>query len=41
MAFRKRAQSNVLACGVCCRTLAGGAWDERFAMRLLEKVKFA
>jgi predicted SprT family Zn-dependent metalloprotease len=42
LVFRKRPQStSVLACGVCCRALAGGAWDSRFALRLLEKVRFA
>ncbi|HEY2746516.1 MAG TPA: SprT-like domain-containing protein [Polyangia bacterium] len=42
MAFRKRAQQrHVIACGVCCRLQADGAWDERFALKLVEKVKFA
>jgi predicted SprT family Zn-dependent metalloprotease len=42
MAFRKRhKERHVMACGVCCRLQADGAWDERFALRLLEKVKFA
>jgi predicted SprT family Zn-dependent metalloprotease len=42
MVFRKRAQErHAIACGVCCRVVAGGAWDERFALRLVEKVKFA
>lgn len=42
MAFRKRAERrHVIACGVCCRVQAGGAWDERFALKLVEKVKFA
>jgi predicted SprT family Zn-dependent metalloprotease len=42
MAFRKRATpGDAIACGVCCRLQAGGAWDARFAMRLVEKVKFA
>lgn len=42
MAFRKRPQvRHAIACGVCCRDSAGGAWDPRFALRLLEKVKFA
>lgn len=42
MVFRKRhAARHEIACGVCCRRLAGGAWDPRFALRLVEKVKFA
>jgi ribosomal protein L37AE/L43A len=42
MAFRKRASApDAIACGVCCRLQAGGEWDPRFAMRLLEKVRFA
>jgi predicted SprT family Zn-dependent metalloprotease len=42
LVFRKRPQErHAIACGVCCRLRAGGAWDERFALRLLEKVKFA
>jgi len=42
MVFRKRAQErHAIACGVCCRRSAGGAWDARFALRLVEKVKFA
>jgi len=42
MVFRKRPQErHVIACGVCCRVSAGGAWDERFRLRLIEKVKFA
>ena len=42
MVFRKRPQErHAIACGVCCRALAGGAWDARFALRLVEKVKFA
>jgi predicted SprT family Zn-dependent metalloprotease len=38
---RRSAERHALACGACCRALAGGAWDERFALRLREKVKFA
>lgn len=42
MVFRKRRQEHhAIACGVCCRLRAGGAWDERFALRLVEKVRFA
>jgi predicted SprT family Zn-dependent metalloprotease len=42
MVFRKRPQDrHAIACGVCCRVLADGAWDARFALRLVEKVKFA
>jgi predicted SprT family Zn-dependent metalloprotease len=42
MVFRKRPQErHAIACGVCCRLQAGGAWDARFTLRLLEKVKFA
>jgi SprT-like protein len=41
MVFRKRPQGrHVIACGVCCRMIAGGAWDARFALKLVEKVKF-
>jgi len=42
MVFRKRAERrHTIACGVCCRSSAGGAWDDRFALRLVEKVRFA
>jgi predicted SprT family Zn-dependent metalloprotease len=42
MVFRKRSRaSNLLACGVCCREQAGGAWDHRFQLRLVEKVRLA
>ena len=42
MVFRKRPQErHAIACGVCCRLRAGGAWDARFALRLIEKVRFA
>lgn len=42
MVFRKRPQErHALACGDCCRQLAGGAWDSRFKLRLIEKVRFA
>ena|SRR6266545_2987523 len=44
MVFRKRQQPQQrqygLACGVCCRTQANGAWDPRFALKLVDKVKF-
>lgn len=38
---RRHAEHNPLACGACCRSLAGGAWDPRFALKLVDKVKFA
>ncbi|HEY7955217.1 MAG: SprT-like domain-containing protein [Polyangia bacterium] len=41
MVFRKRRQDHGIACGVCCRQLAGGAWDPRFQLKLVEKVKLA
>jgi predicted SprT family Zn-dependent metalloprotease len=42
MVFRKRLQErHAIACGICCRACAGGAWDPRFALRLVEKVRFA
>jgi predicted SprT family Zn-dependent metalloprotease len=42
MVFRKRPQDrHAIACGVCCRLVAGGAWDARFTLRLIEKVRFA
>lgn len=42
MVFRKRRQEqHAIACGVCCRLRADGAWDPRFALKLVEKVKFA
>jgi hypothetical protein len=41
MVFRRRLQSSSLACGVCCRREARGAWDARFELRLIEIVKFA
>lgn len=39
MVFRKRLRTQ-LACGVCCRTLAGGAWETRFQLALVDKVRF-
>jgi predicted SprT family Zn-dependent metalloprotease len=42
MVFRKRPQDrHAIACGVCCRELAGGIWDPRFTLQLVEKVKLA
>jgi predicted SprT family Zn-dependent metalloprotease len=42
MVFRKRQQErHAIACGVCCRNEASGAWDARFTLRLIQKVKFA
>jgi predicted SprT family Zn-dependent metalloprotease len=42
MVFRQRpTERHAIACGVCCRSLAGGAWDSRFALKLVEKVKLA
>src|SRR5262249_11430445 len=29
MVFRRRLGSSLLACGVCCRNEANGAWDQR------------
>jgi predicted SprT family Zn-dependent metalloprotease len=40
MVFRRRLQGHRLACGECCRHLAGGEWDERFALKLISTVKF-
>lgn len=41
MVFRRRLQRHhQLACGVCCRLLAGGSWDERFALKHVTTVKF-
>jgi predicted SprT family Zn-dependent metalloprotease len=42
MVFRKRPQErHAIACGICCRARAGGAWDPRFALKLIQKVRFA
>jgi predicted SprT family Zn-dependent metalloprotease len=41
MVFRKRRRDDGLACGVCCRVEAGGRWDARFQLRLVERVRFA
>src|SRR5580765_4454914 len=39
MVFRKRRRPpKTLACGVCCRDHASGAWDSRFALELLHRV---
>jgi predicted SprT family Zn-dependent metalloprotease len=41
MVFRKRCRPPLtLACGVCCRNHARGAWDPRFALTLLHRVSF-
>jgi predicted SprT family Zn-dependent metalloprotease len=40
MVFRRRRQERSLACGVCCRIEAGGAWDPRFQLRYIDKVSF-
>jgi predicted SprT family Zn-dependent metalloprotease len=42
MVFRQRRhEGRRLACGVCCRALAEGAWDARFALELVQKVRMA
>ena len=41
MVFRQRRPDQALACGVCCRLEAGGRWDPRFALRLVDKVRLA
>lgn len=41
MVFRQRRPDQALACGVCCRLEAGGRWDPRFALRLIDKVRLA
>jgi predicted SprT family Zn-dependent metalloprotease len=40
MVFRRRRHVRDLACGVCCRLDAGGVWDPRFRLRLIETVNF-
>ncbi len=40
MVFRRRQHKAELACGVCCRREAGGAWDARFRLQFIETVKF-
>ena len=39
--FASGLRDHGIACGVCCRQLAGGAWDPRFQLKLVEKVKLA
>jgi predicted SprT family Zn-dependent metalloprotease len=40
MVFRQRLkESSLLACGICCRTLGDGAWDARFKLLLVQKVR--
>jgi SprT-like protein len=42
MVFRKRpVERHAVACGECCRTLAGGVWDKRFRLHFVEKIRFA
>lgn len=42
MVFRMRRQEGrALACGICCRERAGGRWDARFALKLVDKVRMA
>lgn len=42
MVFRQRRQeSSLLACGICCREHADGAWDPRFKLELVDKVRLA
>lgn len=36
---RMRRARGSLACGVCCRAHAGGAWDQRFLLNLLARVR--
>lgn len=36
---RQRPTGGELACGVCCREHTGGAWDPRFALRLVRRVR--
>jgi predicted SprT family Zn-dependent metalloprotease len=41
MVFRRRRRAeDALACGVCCRQFADGAWDDRFKLELKQKVRF-
>jgi ribosomal protein L37AE/L43A len=40
MVFRQRRHtSRLLACGICCRAFAGGSWDPRFELQLIQKVR--
>ncbi len=42
MVFRqRRLERSRIACGICCRSKASGAWDARFTLRLVEKVRMA
>jgi len=40
MVFRIR-QVGRLACGLCCRTHAGGRWHPRYELRLVDRVRMA
>ncbi|MBI4508438.1 MAG: hypothetical protein HY698_02300 [Deltaproteobacteria bacterium] len=39
MVFRKRPTGSRLACGICCRIASDGAWDPRFELRFLSRVR--
>jgi predicted SprT family Zn-dependent metalloprotease len=39
LVFRKRPIAHELACGVCCRTHANGAFHSRYALRLVQRVR--
>ena len=41
LVFRTRKIPRPLACGVCCREHARGAWDWRFELRLVSRVRMA
>ncbi len=41
MVFRQRKRNDPLACGICCRVFADGAFDVRFALKLVTKVRMA
>jgi predicted SprT family Zn-dependent metalloprotease len=42
MVFRKRPlRGALLACGPCCREIAGGAFDARFALAFVQKIRMA
>jgi predicted SprT family Zn-dependent metalloprotease len=42
MVFRKRPLAGgTLACGPCCRELAQGAFDARFVLRFVDKIRMA
>jgi SprT-like protein len=36
---RRIRENHGLACGICCRQFAQGAWDARYALRLLQRVR--